>query len=480
MPITRLDYLGRSHISSSCVGHTVYKHGARHSFSIPELSDSEALKQPSQSDPYHFTPYDWAIFGDGLIGNIDSFMLDALEQNGASFIIDSKIQHIFGSILHLAVGRGDFYTTQTMLSQNLNHRRSIKEKWLTMLDSQGRTALHYIAMLRWYENSSHIQAGQFTKIAELLMTTFGDLLKNELNRADKSGLTPYMLAKKYGNKDIVSCFEHYAQHQGVNLEPFHQASHYTKEEIELLQVEGFEAVLATLPNPFGIRPLQIAIMQGKFKEFEGYLKKPPYLMSDLLHEKVLITGNTAYLLAAAHLDNLSEAVEHMHFALTPLDLEQTNQLGQNALHLAVAHLQVNNVKYLLESLPRKSAWVADYLGRTPLHLVALLLPIELGHQGLKVREFLSKQLEIAALLLKAGASVEVRDNFNKSPLEYAKEVGASDLVKILQEEAHKATEESVFTQAIAYLSGWWERDKPALPPTESGDVQSDVARLAPN
>ncbi len=477
MPIKRVDHLGRTFASSSCAGIAIHKKGLEE---IPSVMGAE-LNETSSHDPYHLTPYEWAMFGDGLFGRIDEALLINLELKGASIYacVGRKEMHPFGSILHITVGRGDVEAVKWALAQNEKVKRHTPQNhWLIMCDANQRTPLHYIAMLTSYTFcSSRLSARpKLLDIAKLLIEALGANFAKELNRVDKLGLSPYLLAKKYCNTAILELFDTIAKSKKIlitykNLDP---VLHYTEKERRFLEHEAAgdlqtflacsasEDFLSTLPNPFGMRPLLIALKQNNLKEFNNHFCRFSYMHMELLQELDPFTGNTPFLLAAAYLDDLEEVFD---WAWGTGELEQTNALGQNALHLAVTQLQVKNVEYLLRVLPKRCVWAADFLGRTPLHLVALLLPIELGYDYSRLNDFRSKQLEIVNLLQQAEASVDAHDNFYKSPLDYAIEAQASDsaLAKALRPKEVAG----VTSKVLSYCYGWWTRNQPALPESDS-------------
>ena len=109
--------------------------------------------------------------------------------------------------------------------------------------------------------------------------------------------------------------------------------------------------------------------------------------------------------------------------LTPKlqNLNQQNVAGETALHAAVGDLKV--FKYLMSCGAKIDPNITNHRHQSPLHYACLDI----------YQLSLENRIEIVKTLVPLTKDTNKKDMFDKSPLDYAREYGFTEIVKILSE-----------------------------------------------
>jgi ankyrin repeat protein len=274
--------------------------------------------------------------------------------------------------LHVAASYGAYHTAETLIRNGAN---------VNAVNRQGNTPLHEIAG-HWRPEKGHLD------IASLLIKNNADV-----NALNQDGRTPYYLALKKSRNDVAVFLKPLTNTKLVSL---HDAA--SDDNLSLIKILLAEGKNINQADTKGNTPLNRALM-NKNVELAKYL---------------VSRGAQLNTVNKSGQSPLNMAVRHGDDPLIKQMLANVVDLDPTLLNAAVHAQKLEIVALLLDKgvnvnvQDPKSGW-------TPLHFAALV-----------------NNYEIAALLLKHGASTRIRSHKDRSAMNIAADKNHLQLANLIE------------------------------------------------
>lgn len=316
---------------------------------------------------------------------------------------------------------------QQLIERLLKYPTLVKE-----LDDHGKAPIHYAAALQdkdalalllqhGVDPNQQDKRGN-TPLCYAYANNFKEgiaVLKKynaDVNVKDNYGET--LLHKAVNNKNVEALQDLLASKADINIQdrqgrtPLHCAILYNHDVIDLILSDCPNMSLKTQD---GLTPFMLAADRGLLTIVQKFAP-----LSNI--DSVDNGGNTALMRAIARKDNGTCA----YLRNMRADITKTNNKGNNVIHIAVLHENVEMLRSLLGDI--KAVLMMNKIngdGETPLHIAALLSKQDY------VEKDRDTHLECAKLLLKNGATIGIVNKEGLTPLHYSAIKGHKTFIQTL-------------------------------------------------